>query len=110
METNESFSELASWPQYPEYFERKGWRYRPFFKIMQYWRKEGTDNDKSLRVRVNGRATYWTGGSKNKDSYIAIPRGPAFENFELREDYYPGQKFYFGINMKSAENIIQKDE
>lgn len=104
-ETNESFSELSSWPQESSYYERWNWRYRPFFKVSQYWRKESNRYDPSLHVRVNGRAKYWSGGSRNKSNYIDIPGGPSFENFELREKYYPGQKFYFGITRKAPEEM-----
>lgn len=104
-EPNESFAELASWPQEEAYYSRWNWRYRPFFKTCQYWRKEKTQYDPSLHVRVNGRAKYWTGGSNDKSKYIDIPGGPAFENFELREKYYPGQKFYFGITRKTITGL-----
>jgi hypothetical protein len=103
--SNESFEELSSWPQREEYFQKWNWRYRPFFKVSQYWRKAG-EYDPSLHVRVNGRARYWGGGSRNKEAYVAIPGGPSFENFELREKYYPGQKFYFGMSRKTPEEII----
>ncbi|HYH57071.1 MAG TPA: hypothetical protein VD772_10690, partial [Anseongella sp.] len=102
----ESFSELSSWPQDPAYFKRSSWRYRPFFKVVQYWRKEAAAHDPSLRVRVNGRARYWSGGSKEKSDYVPIPGGPSFENFELREKYYPGQKVYFGITRKEPEDLL----
>lgn len=104
--SNESFDELSSWPQDTNYIKHWNWRYRPFFKVTQYWRKENSGNDSTLHVRVNGRAKYWSGGSKNKNNYIDIPGGPAFENFELRESYYSGQKFYFGITRKVPEEII----
>ncbi|MBK5191746.1 MAG: hypothetical protein JJE07_00800 [Flavobacteriaceae bacterium] len=107
IETNESFSELASWPQTPEYFARQNWRYSPFFKIVQYWRKEGNQAKESLRVRVNGRSTYWAGASNDKSRYVKIPGGPAFENFEMREEYYAGQTFYFGISRKPIEKILE---
>lgn len=103
--TNESFSALSSWPQDPRYYERWSWRYRPFFKVTQYWRKDSSRYDPSLHVRVNGRARYWSGGSQHKRDYVKIPGGPAFENFELREKYYPGQKFYFGITRKVPEDM-----
>lgn len=103
---NESFADLSSWPQDADYLARWSWRYRPFFKVTQYWRKENSGNDSSLHVRVNGRAKYWSGGSKNKNNYIDIPGGPAFENFELRENYYSGQKFYFGISRKTPQGIV----
>ncbi|MGY5850113.1 hypothetical protein [Salegentibacter sp. F14] len=106
-ETDESFTQLASWPQTAEYFEQKNWRYRPYFKLVQYWRKEAEHADESLSVRVNGRATYWAGGSNNKKDYIAIPGGPAFENFEMRENYQSGQKFYFGISRKTGESLLK---
>lgn len=105
-ESNETFSELASWPQQPAYLARWSWRYRPFYKLSQYWRVDSAGYDNSLKVRVNGRAKYWTGASTNKNDYINIPGGPAFENFELRENYYSGQKFYFGLSLKSAKELI----
>jgi hypothetical protein len=105
--TNETFEELSSWPQREEYYQKWNWRYRPFFKVTQYWRKESDNYDPSLHVRVNGRARYWGGGSRNKRDYVAIPGGPSFENFELREKYYQGQKFYFGMSRKTPEEIIK---
>lgn len=106
-ESNESFDELSSWPQQAAYMDAWHWRYRPFYKLTQYWRKEAAGADtSSLQVRVNGRAKYWSGGSNDKTKYIDIPGGPAFENFELRENYYSGQNFYFGISRKTAKDII----
>lgn len=96
--TNVSFMQLASWP--PRYPSKSHWRYRPPFKVTQYWRKDHARFDSSLHVRVNGRAKYWSGGSDDPSDYIDIPGGVAFENFEMREEYYPGQKFYFGITRK----------
>lgn len=106
--SDESFDSLSAWPQSAKYFNHSNWHYRPFFKVTQYWRKENSGNDSTLRVRVNGRAKYWSGGSIDKDEYINIPGGPAFENFELREKYYPGQKFYFGISRKTPQEIISE--
>jgi len=104
---SESFVQLASWPQDSVYYKRWNWRYRPFFKVTQYWRKEAPINDSSLKVRVNGRARYWAGGSNNPRNYISIPGGVAFENFELRDKYVPGQKFYYGISRKNAEEMLK---
>jgi hypothetical protein len=106
-ESNETFGELAAWPQTSAYLSKWAWRYRPFFKLAQYWRVDAGGYDKSLQVRVNGRAKYWSGGSNNKNSYIDIPGGPAFENFELRENYYNDQKFYFGLSLKSAKELMK---
>ena len=106
IENDESFSELSDWPQKDKYFCNQNWRYRPFFKVVQYWKKNAEEADNSLRVRVNGRATYWAGGSRNESHYIKIPNGPAYENFELREDYKEGQQFYFGISRKPAKSLI----
>ncbi|SFP81781.1 hypothetical protein SAMN05444277_102104 [Parafilimonas terrae] len=105
-ETNESFASLSSWPQQEVYYARWSWRYRPFFKLTQYWKKEKLQADTSLSVRVNGRAKYWSGGSANKNVYIDIPGGVAFENFEMREKYYSGQKFYFGLTRKTPADIV----
>lgn len=103
---DEPFARLADWPQEPRYQERWTWRYRPFFKLTQYWRTDGDAEDHpSLQVRVNGRAKYWAGGSRDPAAYIVIPGGVAFENFELREDYAPGQTFYFGMTRKSPAEI-----
>lgn len=107
--TDESFEELASWPQDPAYLARSNWRYRPFFKLTQYWRKESAQADPSLHARVNGRAYYWSGGSGEKSRYVKIPGGASFENFELREAYYPGQKFYFGLTRKEPADLISTD-
>ncbi|MDB5135673.1 MAG: hypothetical protein JWP37_2276 [Mucilaginibacter sp.] len=106
-ESNESFDELASWPQQPTYLSRWGWRYRPFYKLTQYWRVDSVGYDPSLQVRVNGRAKYWSGASLDKSKYIDIPGGTAFENFELRENYHSGQQFYFGLSLKSAKELIE---
>ncbi|RZM25575.1 MAG: hypothetical protein EOO88_18800 [Pedobacter sp.] len=103
--SSESFPELSSWPQEQRYQARWGWRYRPFFKVTQYWRKEGL-YDPSLQVRVNGRARYWSGGSQDKNAYVPIPGGLSFENFEMREKYQSGQKFYFGISRKTPDEIL----
>jgi hypothetical protein len=105
-ESNESFDELASWPQQPAYLSNWTWRYRPFYKLTQYWRIDSTGFDRSLQVRVNGRVKYWGGDSPDKSKYINIPGGPAFENFELRENYHAGQKFYFGLSTKPAKDLI----
>lgn len=104
--SSESFSELSSWPQEPRYYARWGWRYRPFFKVTQYWRKAGA-YDPSLHVRVNGRARYWSGGTQDKNAYVPIPGGPSFENFEMREKYQSGQQFYFGISRKLPNEILK---
>jgi Neuraminidase (sialidase) len=106
-ETNESFAELAGWPQEPAYLNRINWRYRPAYKLTQYWRKESSHFDTSLSLRVNGRVYYWSGGSRNKSHYIRIPGGAAFENFELREKFHQGQRFYFGITRKSYAELLK---
>lgn len=108
MESNESFDQLSAWPQTPAYLAQQSWRYRPFYSVVQYWRKEKGDYDASLRVRVNGRAHYWAVASENKEDYVAIPGGPSFENFELRENYKPGQKVIFGISLQSVQEILGK--
>lgn len=105
VEPSESFSELASWPQETKYYDKRWWRYRPFFKVTQYWRKEAESYDPSLRVRVNGRGKYYSGSAIDPEAYVDIPGGLSFENFEMREDYYPGQKFYFGITRQKPSEM-----
>ena len=105
-EPGETFDQLASWPQQPGYLNIWNWRYRPFYKLTQYWRVDAGAHE-SLAVRVNGRAKYWAGGTADKTKYMAIPGGPAFENFELRENYKPGQKFIFGLSLKPAAEFIK---
>lgn len=74
-----------------------GWYYGGF-KVTQYWKKlKGTWRD-DVHAVVNGRFRYWR-------STRAIPGGIAFENFELRERYYPKQQFIFGITSKSPTEI-----
>jgi hypothetical protein len=75
--------------------------------LTQYWRKEAAGVDTSLQLRVNGRFYYWSGGSTDRSKYIRIPGGAAFENFELRENFKPGQKFYFGITRKTPAEILR---
>lgn len=67
-------------------------------KLTQYWAKEvGTFRDDLCAV-VNGRYTYW-------QSSQPIPGGIAFENFELRERFYNGQKAIFGITAKTPQDL-----
>jgi hypothetical protein len=59
-------------------------------KLTQYWRVPGRDVEPDLRVRVNARRDYWA-------SKTPVLGGIAFENFEVRERYIPGQTFIYGI-------------
>ena len=73
------------------------WRYRGA-KVTQFWRKPaGTVHD-DLHVAVNGRYVYWR-------SRKPIPGGVAFENFELRERFYDGQQFVFGMTRRSPQEL-----
>ena len=62
-------------------------------KLTQYWRIPGRDVEPNLRVRVNARRVYWA-------SKAPVLGGVAFENFEVRERFVPGQAFIFGITRK----------
>lgn len=73
------------------------WNYKAE-KVTQYWRKPKGEYRGDLQVRVNGRAYYWA-------SNLLIPNGAAFENFEMREKYYPGQKFIFGITRRTPQEL-----
>lgn len=103
---DETLNELTAWPETPAYTAKWSWRYRPFYKLTQYWRVAAPHADTSLQVRVNGRAKYWSGDNRNPAAYIDIPGGPAFENFELRERYRPGQQIYFGLTRKTISQLL----
>lgn len=105
--SNETLAGLTSWPTDSAYTAKKGWRYRPNFKLTQYWRKDAGGYDRSTVLRVNGRAKYWAVASNDPKQYVALPGGPAFENFELRERYYPGQKFYYGLTRKTVAELLK---
>ncbi len=62
-------------------------------RLTQYWRVPAHDIEPDLRVRVNGRRIYWA-------SHDPVPGGAAFENFEVRQRYKPGQLFIFGVTGK----------
>jgi hypothetical protein len=65
------------------------WTYRSI-RLTQYWRVPAKDIQPDLRVKVNGRRFYWM-------TQTTVPGGAAFENFELRQRYVPGQVFVFGL-------------
>ena len=69
--------------------ERPFWTYRSI-KLTQYWRVPAYHIQPDLRVKVNGRGTYY-------GSAIPIPGGLAFENLEVRQRYVAGQVFVFGL-------------
>jgi hypothetical protein len=62
--------------------------------MAQFWLKPRGSHDRSLQCRVNGRRVYWAGD-------VPIPGGIAFENFEFREDFRPGQEVWFGYTAES---------
>ena len=66
------------------------WQYK-LSKLTQYWRVPAHDIEPDLRVRVNARRVYWA-------SEAPVLGGIAFENFEVRQRYVPGQTFIFGIS------------
>ena len=59
-------------------------------RLTQYWRVPGHDVEPDLRVRVNARRDYWA-------SKAPVLGGIAFENFEVRERFVPGQTFVYVI-------------
>lgn len=67
-------------------------------KVTQYWRKSAGDIGDDLRAVVNARHTYWL-------SRRPIPGGNAFENFELRERFFDGQRFIFGITRQTPQEL-----
>lgn len=73
------------------------WRYRGR-KVTQFWRKPAGTARADLEAAVNARYTYWL-------SRQPIPGGVAFENFELREQFYDGQQFVFGITRQTPSDL-----
>ena len=82
----------------PDFQAKDHWRYR-LGRLTQYWRVPKADIERNLRVRVNGRRVYW-------NSHDLIAGGVAFENFEVREKYKPGQSFIFGAVAKEPWEIL----
>lgn len=62
------------------------WRYVGK-KAVHYWR---ANRDANPVVAVNGRRNYWMSNSP-------VPGGPAFENFEIRVAFKPGNRLWFGV-------------
>lgn len=81
--TNEASPDLN-----PNFKAPDHWHYR-LGRLTQYWRVAESDIEPNLRVRVNGRQVYWA-------SHAPLGGGVAFENFEVRQKYRPGQTFVFG--------------
>lgn len=73
------------------------WRYAGV-SVTQCWRKPYGTWRSDLCVAVNGRYTYWL-------SRQPIPGGVAFENFEMRECFYEGQRFIFRITRKTPHDL-----
>ncbi len=73
------------------------WRYLGV-PVTQYWRKPAGAFRDDLHAAVNARYMYYM-------STRPIPGGTAFENFELRERFYEGQKFIFGITRKEPREL-----
>lgn len=77
--------------------------HRPFWHytgqpVTQFWKKRaGTFRD-DLHAAVNARYMYW--GSKRP-----IPNGISYENFELREKFFDGQEFIFGVTSRTPADI-----
>ncbi len=86
-------------PQYSVGNDKAHWIY-DLPKLTQYWLVPGHDVQPDLRVRVNGRRVYWA-------SDAPVLGGTAFENFEVRERYVPGQTFIFGITEKEPWDFYQ---
>jgi hypothetical protein len=73
------------------------WHY-PLPTLTQYWRIEAHEIQPDLRVRVNGRRVYWA-------SHDIVPGGIAYENFDVRQRYIPGQTFIFGITPRTPSQF-----
>jgi hypothetical protein len=67
--------------------------------MAQFWLKPKGTYDESLQCRVNGRRVYWAGD-------VPIPGRIAYENFEFREDFRPGQEVWFGYTTDSPAKVF----
>lgn len=67
-------------------------------KVTQYWARDAGVFRDDLAAVVNGRYTYWR-------SARPIPGGVAFENFELCERFYDGQRSSFGITRRTPPEL-----
>lgn len=76
------------------------WSYKPR-KLTQYWKIPARHIQPDLRTKVNVRKTYWA-------SKLELPGGTAFENFELRQRYVPGQVYIFGLSEKAPSEFEPK--
>ena len=79
-----------------------GWPYG-LPKLTQYWSVPASDVQPDLRVRVNERYDYWK-------SATPVFGGIAFENFEVRQKYVPGQTFVFGISPQEPWDLYPGPE
>ena len=82
----------------PNFQAKDHWRYQ-LRRLTQYWRVPKSNVERDLRVRVNGRRVYW-------NSHDPIAGGVAFENFEVRERYKPGQSFIFGAMAEEPWEVL----
>ncbi|MCW5553864.1 MAG: hypothetical protein KIS67_17110 [Verrucomicrobiae bacterium] len=73
------------------------WHYGGF-NVTQYWKKPRATARDDLHAAVNARYTYWR-------SRRPIPGGVSFENFELRERFYDGQSFSFGLTRRTPAEL-----
>ena len=69
-----------------------------FTKAIQYWYIP--EPKVGMKGVVNGRYTYWA-------SQSPIPGGVAYENFEINEPFYQGQRLIFGISPQEANEFIR---
>lgn len=75
----------------------------PLPRRTQYWRVPGVNVEPNLRARVNARRVYW-------NSTSPVLGGIAFENFEMRERFMPGQTFIFGITPQEPWSFLHELE
>lgn len=88
-------------PASAEYVEEvpHWWKYKGQVAT-QYWRKRNASE--KLVARVNGRKTYWS------HPRGIIPNGVSFENFELEHPFSEGDEFWFGVTLKTPQELIEE--
>src|SRR5208282_3298782 len=90
----DEFEPREVWP-----LPTNAWHYNGKW-MANFWLKPKGSYDKSLQCRVNGRRVYWAGT-------VPLPGGIAYENFEFREAFRPGQEVWFGYTTESPAKTFE---
>ena len=68
------------------------------YKLTQYYKKYSGHYSSNAFATVNGRYVFWK-------TTTQVPGGIAYENFELDDEFYSGQKIWFGATEKTPVEL-----